>query len=165
MCHISSSGTANQPTTAKPPDSKRVFLLGPSHHVYGRRCWISPTAEYETPLGECLRRWGWDGMGWDEKWDGMGWDGMEWDGMGRRVMGWDGKGWDRIGWDGMGDGMAWGWDGDGMGWNGMGWDGMGRAGLERSVIKRKCTRATQSQEHTPIRLERTLIRRWNPAPP
>ncbi|GBF89365.1 hypothetical protein Rsub_01937 [Raphidocelis subcapitata] len=29
----------------------RVFLLGPSHHVYGRRCWLSPAREYETPLG------------------------------------------------------------------------------------------------------------------
>jgi len=35
--------------------SKRVFLLGPSHHVYGRRCWLSPTLEYETPLGERRR--------------------------------------------------------------------------------------------------------------
>lgn len=34
-----------------PEPVSRIFLLGPSHHVYGRRCWLSPTLEYETPLG------------------------------------------------------------------------------------------------------------------
>ncbi|KAI8468186.1 MAG: MEMO1 family [Monoraphidium minutum] len=38
-------------TAIKAAGIKRVFLLGPSHHVYGRRCWLSPNAEYETPLG------------------------------------------------------------------------------------------------------------------
>ncbi|KAJ1964626.1 hypothetical protein GGI12_001294 [Dipsacomyces acuminosporus] len=30
---------------------KRVFLLGPSHHVYLQHCALSACAEYETPLG------------------------------------------------------------------------------------------------------------------
>ncbi|KAJ2864448.1 hypothetical protein GGH94_002900 [Coemansia aciculifera] len=30
---------------------KRVFILGPSHHVYMRRCAFSQCTEYETPLG------------------------------------------------------------------------------------------------------------------
>ncbi|KAJ2820025.1 hypothetical protein FBU31_005347 [Coemansia sp. 'formosensis'] len=30
---------------------KRVFILGPSHHVYLRRCALSQCTEYETPLG------------------------------------------------------------------------------------------------------------------
>ena len=31
--------------------SERVFILGPSHHVFGRRCWLSPASAYETPFG------------------------------------------------------------------------------------------------------------------
>jgi AmmeMemoRadiSam system protein B len=30
---------------------KRIFLLGPSHHVYSRRCFLSTADAYETPLG------------------------------------------------------------------------------------------------------------------
>ncbi|KAJ1718991.1 hypothetical protein LPJ61_006406, partial [Coemansia biformis] len=30
---------------------RRVFLLGPSHHVYLEKCALSQCAEYETPLG------------------------------------------------------------------------------------------------------------------
>jgi AmmeMemoRadiSam system protein B len=34
-----------------PTNSSRVFLLGPSHHVYSRRCFLSTADEYATPLG------------------------------------------------------------------------------------------------------------------
>ena len=33
-----------------PVHSKRVFILGPSHHVYLSGCALSPTTHYETPL-------------------------------------------------------------------------------------------------------------------
>lgn len=34
------------------PDSvSRVFLLGPSHHMFSRKCVLSPAPQYETPLG------------------------------------------------------------------------------------------------------------------
>ncbi|KAJ2504356.1 hypothetical protein IWW47_002564 [Coemansia sp. RSA 2052] len=54
---------------------KRVFILGPSHHVYLRRCALTRCTEYQTPLGnisiDCdaiaeLRRKGrdsWESMG------------------------------------------------------------------------------------------------------
>ncbi|KAK9906594.1 hypothetical protein WJX75_004697 [Coccomyxa subellipsoidea] len=29
----------------------RVFILGPSHHYYTRRCCLSPASSYDTPLG------------------------------------------------------------------------------------------------------------------
>jgi len=32
-------------------NSARIFLIGPSHHVYSRRCYISTADEYSTPLG------------------------------------------------------------------------------------------------------------------
>ena len=32
----------------------RVFILGPSHHFYTRRCCLSPASHFETPLGELL---------------------------------------------------------------------------------------------------------------
>lgn len=31
--------------------SKRIFILGPSHHFYSRRCHISPATHYSTPMG------------------------------------------------------------------------------------------------------------------
>jgi AmmeMemoRadiSam system protein B len=31
--------------------SKRVFILGPSHHVYLKGCALSQCQEYETPIG------------------------------------------------------------------------------------------------------------------
>jgi len=31
--------------------SKRIFLLGPSHHVFSRACLLSSCTEYSTPLG------------------------------------------------------------------------------------------------------------------
>lgn len=34
------------------PTSKRVFLLGPSHHAYTRKCCLSTATAYDTPLGE-----------------------------------------------------------------------------------------------------------------
>jgi AmmeMemoRadiSam system protein B len=40
----------NRHTTAK-NNSSRIFLLGPSHHVYSRRCYLSTADEYSTPLG------------------------------------------------------------------------------------------------------------------
>jgi AmmeMemoRadiSam system protein B len=33
-------------------DSKRVFLLGPSHHYYLDTCALSRCKTYETPLGD-----------------------------------------------------------------------------------------------------------------
>ena len=30
---------------------KRIVLLGPSHHVYSTRCWLTTTTAYDTPLG------------------------------------------------------------------------------------------------------------------
>ncbi|CAG8796399.1 9038_t:CDS:2, partial [Racocetra persica] len=33
---------------------KRVFILGPSHHVYLTKCAISQCTEYETPLGKLI---------------------------------------------------------------------------------------------------------------
>lgn len=30
---------------------RRVFLLGPSHHYYTKRCCLSTASVYETPLG------------------------------------------------------------------------------------------------------------------
>jgi len=30
---------------------KRIFILGPSHHVYTKRCMLSSLKEYQTPLG------------------------------------------------------------------------------------------------------------------
>ncbi|KAJ2800432.1 hypothetical protein H4R20_004066 [Coemansia guatemalensis] len=51
---------------------KRVFLLGPSHHVYLEKCALSRCTEYETPLGniqvdremvdELQSKGGWDTM-------------------------------------------------------------------------------------------------------
>jgi AmmeMemoRadiSam system protein B len=35
-------------------NSKRVFLLGPSHHVYLDRCALSGQLKYETPLGDLM---------------------------------------------------------------------------------------------------------------
>lgn len=32
----------------------RVFILGPSHHYYTRRCCLSPASSYDTPLGVLL---------------------------------------------------------------------------------------------------------------
>ena len=32
--------------------SSRVFILGPSHHFYSRRCCLSPATHFATPLGE-----------------------------------------------------------------------------------------------------------------
>lgn len=34
-----------------PARVSRIFLLGPSHHVYSRRCYLSTADEYSTPLG------------------------------------------------------------------------------------------------------------------
>ncbi|GFR44951.1 hypothetical protein Agub_g6259, partial [Astrephomene gubernaculifera] len=34
-----------------PTKFKRVFLLGPSHHVFSRKCLLSSQAVYDTPLG------------------------------------------------------------------------------------------------------------------
>ncbi|PNW86800.1 hypothetical protein CHLRE_02g096200v5 [Chlamydomonas reinhardtii] len=34
-----------------PANFKRVFLLGPSHHVFSRKCLLSSQTHYETPLG------------------------------------------------------------------------------------------------------------------
>jgi MEMO1 family protein len=31
--------------------SSRIFLIGPSHHVYSRKCFLSTAHEYATPLG------------------------------------------------------------------------------------------------------------------
>jgi hypothetical protein len=31
---------------------QRIFLLGPSHHVYSRKCALSSAQHYSTPLGE-----------------------------------------------------------------------------------------------------------------
>lgn len=36
------------------PDSKRVFILGPSHHVYLRNCALSSQTHYETPIGDLV---------------------------------------------------------------------------------------------------------------
>jgi AmmeMemoRadiSam system protein B len=36
------------PTCAR---SRRVFLLGPSHHFYSKQCLLSPADQYATPLG------------------------------------------------------------------------------------------------------------------
>lgn len=33
-------------------NSKRVFLLGPSHHVYLDQCALSGQVKYETPFGD-----------------------------------------------------------------------------------------------------------------
>lgn len=33
---------------------RRVFVLGPSHHHYTRRCCLSPASSYGTPLGKGL---------------------------------------------------------------------------------------------------------------
>ncbi|RKP35879.1 protein MEMO1 [Dimargaris cristalligena] len=35
-------------------DIKRVFILGPSHHVYLKHCALSNCKEYETPLGNLI---------------------------------------------------------------------------------------------------------------
>ncbi|WPT17644.1 Protein MEMO1 [Picochlorum sp. SENEW3] len=35
----------------KPETIKRIFLLGPSHHVFSRACLLSSCTEYSTPLG------------------------------------------------------------------------------------------------------------------
>ena len=34
--------------------SSRVFLLGPSHHFYSKRCHLSAAEVYDTPLGETM---------------------------------------------------------------------------------------------------------------
>lgn len=34
--------------------SKRVFILGPSHHVYLRNCALSSQTHYETPIGDLV---------------------------------------------------------------------------------------------------------------
>lgn len=39
------------PPLSRAPVSKRVFVLGPSHHWYTKRCAISGAAAYETPVG------------------------------------------------------------------------------------------------------------------
>jgi len=36
--------------TINPDTTKRIFVLGPSHHAYFTRCGLSRQAEYETPL-------------------------------------------------------------------------------------------------------------------
>jgi AmmeMemoRadiSam system protein B len=36
--------------TLNPDTTKRIFVLGPSHHAYFSRCGLSRLAEYETPL-------------------------------------------------------------------------------------------------------------------
>lgn len=36
--------------TLNPDTTKRIFVLGPSHHAYFTRCGLSRLAEYETPL-------------------------------------------------------------------------------------------------------------------
>jgi predicted class III extradiol MEMO1 family dioxygenase len=36
-----------------PSTIKRVFLLGPSHHFYSKRCLLSTASVYDTPLGAC----------------------------------------------------------------------------------------------------------------
>jgi hypothetical protein len=47
----------------------RIFLLGPSHHVYSRQCMLSRAAEFATPLG---------GRGWAPRhWVGGAGDGHE----------------------------------------------------------------------------------------
>ena len=33
---------------------KRVFILGPSHHIYLEGCALSKCKEYETPIGNLL---------------------------------------------------------------------------------------------------------------
>lgn len=38
----------------KPSKIKRVFILGPSHHVYTTRCELSPFQRYATPLGDLV---------------------------------------------------------------------------------------------------------------
>lgn len=45
--------TAPDPRDLRPPSlrSKRVFILGPSHHVYLDGCALSKCKQYETPLG------------------------------------------------------------------------------------------------------------------
>ena len=35
-----------------PPRRLRVFLLGPSHHFYTKRCLLSTATSFDTPLGE-----------------------------------------------------------------------------------------------------------------
>ena len=35
-----------------PAHYKRVFLLGPSHHVYLQACALSMASKYQTPLGD-----------------------------------------------------------------------------------------------------------------
>lgn len=35
-------------------NSKRVFLLGPSHHAYLTKCALTKCSEYETPLGNLI---------------------------------------------------------------------------------------------------------------
>lgn len=35
-------------------DSKRVFILGPSHHVYLSGCAVSKCPKYSTPLGDLI---------------------------------------------------------------------------------------------------------------
>lgn len=34
--------------------SKKVFLIGPSHHVYLTKCALTQCSEYETPLGNLI---------------------------------------------------------------------------------------------------------------
>jgi predicted class III extradiol MEMO1 family dioxygenase len=50
-CFFTVFSHPDPPPAAKQNHSARVFVLGPSHHVYGRRCWLSPAAEYDTPFG------------------------------------------------------------------------------------------------------------------
>eukprot|EP01111_Echinosteliopsis_oligospora_P009478 TRINITY_DN2784_c0_g1_i2.p1 TRINITY_DN2784_c0_g1~~TRINITY_DN2784_c0_g1_i2.p1 ORF type:complete len:177 (-),score=41.30 TRINITY_DN2784_c0_g1_i2:100-630(-) len=37
--------------TITPDSVKRIFVLGPSHHAYLKRCVLSKLDEYETPIG------------------------------------------------------------------------------------------------------------------
>lgn len=48
-------GRSLNPSSPRKPNtpnqnSSRIFLLGPSHHVYSRRCFLSTADEYSTPL-------------------------------------------------------------------------------------------------------------------
>lgn len=43
---------ARPPPPCMHPASSRVFLLGPSHHHYTRKCLLSTAQSYQTPLGK-----------------------------------------------------------------------------------------------------------------
>lgn len=52
LCKPCISSTVYVPfiTYPRPLDRRRVFILGPSHHVYLAGCALSSTTHYETPL-------------------------------------------------------------------------------------------------------------------